>query len=92
MLTALLYLIIQQVEGNVLQPRIQGQALNLPSILIFLGVIAGAEIAGFLGILFAVPAMAVLKVLFDFFRVRLYTEDASPATASTLPQPGEPDT
>jgi predicted PurR-regulated permease PerM len=75
-LTALLYLIIQQIEGNVLQPRIQGQALNMPSILIFLGVIAGAEIAGFLGILFAVPTLAVLKVLYDFFRARLYTEDA----------------
>jgi predicted PurR-regulated permease PerM len=77
-LTALLYLIIQQIEGNVLQPRIQGQALNMPSILIFLGVIAGAEIAGFLGILFAVPTLAVLKVLFDFFRARLYTEEAPP--------------
>jgi predicted PurR-regulated permease PerM len=73
-LTALLYLAIQQLEGNVLQPRIQGQALNMPSILIFLGVIAGAEIAGFLGVLFAVPTLAVLKVLFDFFRARLYTE------------------
>jgi predicted PurR-regulated permease PerM len=91
-LTALLYLVIQQLEGNVLQPRIQGQALNMPSILIFLGVIAGAEIAGFLGILFAVPTMAVLKVLFDFFRVRLYTEDASPTTASPLPRSREPDT
>jgi predicted PurR-regulated permease PerM len=74
-LTALLYLVIQQLEGNVLQPRIQGQALNMPSILIFLGVIAGAEIAGFLGVLFAVPTLAVLKVLFDFFRARLYTEE-----------------
>ena len=91
-LTALLYLIIQQLEGNVLQPRIQGQAINMPSILIFLGVIAGAEIAGFLGILFAVPTMAVLKVLFDFLRVRLYTEDPNPAAASTLPQVQEPDT
>jgi predicted PurR-regulated permease PerM len=90
-LTALLYLIIQQLEGNVLQPRIQGQALNMPSILIFVGVIAGAELAGFIGILFAVPTMAVLKVLFDFLRVRLYTEDASQA-ASTLPPVQEPDT
>ena len=90
-LTALLYLIIQQIEGNVLQPRIQGQALNMPSILIFLGVIAGAEIAGFLGILFAVPTLAVLKVLFDFLRVRLTTEEPSPAT-SPLTQPQEPDT
>jgi predicted PurR-regulated permease PerM len=81
-LTALLYLIIQQVEGNVLQPRIQGQALNMPSILIFLGVIAGAEIAGFLGILFAVPTMAVLKVLYDFLRVRLTTEEVPPPDPS----------
>ena len=87
-LTALLYLIIQQLEGNVLQPRIQGQALNMPSILIFLGVIAGAEIAGFLGILFAVPTLAVLKVLFDFLRARLYTEDTDVDSGSpTLPVP-----
>jgi len=91
-LTALLYLIIQQIEGNVLQPRIQGQALNMPSILIFLGVIAGAEIAGFLGILFAVPTLAVLKVLFDFFRARLYTEEVSPPTPPASQQVQEIDT
>jgi len=90
-LTALLYLIIQQIEGNVLQPRIQGQALNMPSILIFLGVIAGAEIAGFLGILFAVPTLAVLKVLFDFLRARLYTEDAAAPTPPVPQQARSPD-
>lgn len=73
-LVGLLFLIIQQLEGNVLTPRIQGQTLNLPSILIFLGVIAGGQIAGFAGVLFAVPALAVLKVLFDFLQARLYTE------------------
>ena len=36
LLTALFYLIVQQLEGNVLQPRIQGTALHLPSIFIFL--------------------------------------------------------
>jgi predicted PurR-regulated permease PerM len=38
-------------------------------------VIAGGEIAGLLGVIFAVPTLAVLKVLFDFFRARLYTEE-----------------
>ena len=90
MLTALLYLIVQQIEGNFLLPRIQGQALNMPSILIFLGVIAGGEIAGFLGILFAVPTLAVLKALFDFFRARLYTEEAQ--TPSTNQKEQTPDT
>jgi len=74
LLTALFYLIIQQLEGNVLQPRIQGSALNVPSILIFLAVIAGGEIAGLLGVVFAVPALAALKVIFDFLRIRLQTE------------------
>ena len=74
LLTALFYLIIQQFEGNVLQPRIQGNALNVPSILIFLAVIAGGEIAGLLGVVFAVPALAALKVVFDFLRIRLQTE------------------
>ena len=93
LLTALLYLVIQQIEGNVLQPRIQGHALNMPSILIFLGVIAGGEIAGLLGVIFAVPTLAVLKVLFDFLRVRLYTEDRRTTEShppSTTQQ--EPDT
>ena len=92
-LTALLYLVVQQIEGNVLQPRIQGHALNMPSILIFLGVIAGGEIAGLLGVIFAVPTLAVLKVLFDFFRARLHTEDQrtkDSQKSSTTQQ--EPDT
>jgi predicted PurR-regulated permease PerM len=78
----------------VLQPRIQGQALNMPSILIFLGVIAGGEIEGLLGVIFAVPTLAVLKVLFDFFRARLYTEE-QPTKGSQTPsttQQEQPDT
>jgi predicted PurR-regulated permease PerM len=72
-LTALVFLAIQQLEGNILTPRIQGHTLQVPSILIFLAVIAGGEIAGLLGVIFAVPTVAVLRVLFDFFRARLRT-------------------
>jgi predicted PurR-regulated permease PerM len=74
LIVGLFYLVIQQLEGNFLQPRIQGTALQVPSILIFLAVIAGGEIAGLLGVVFAVPALAALKVLFDFLRVRLQTD------------------
>jgi predicted PurR-regulated permease PerM len=71
LLTALLFLIIQQLEGNVLTPRIQGQAVKVHPVIVFLAVIAGGEIAGIFGIVFAVPALAVLRVLFDFFRARI---------------------
>jgi predicted PurR-regulated permease PerM len=73
LLTAIVFLVIQQLEGNILTPRIQGQTLRIPSVVIFLAVIAGGEIAGLLGVIFAVPTVAVLKELFDFFRVRLRT-------------------
>lgn len=73
-LTALVFLVIQQVEGNVLTPRIQGQTIKVPSVIVFLAVIVGGALAGIMGVLFAVPTLAVIRVLLDFLRVRLRTE------------------
>jgi predicted PurR-regulated permease PerM len=70
-LTIVAYVLIQQLEGNFLTPRIQGQALQVHPILVLLAVIAGGELAGLAGVVFAVPTLAVFRVLFDFFRVRL---------------------
>jgi predicted PurR-regulated permease PerM len=70
-LTIVAYVLIQQLEGNFLTPRIQGQALLVHPILVLLAVIAGGELAGLAGVVFAVPTLAVFRVLFDFFRVRL---------------------
>ncbi|WP_207479480.1 AI-2E family transporter [Arenibaculum pallidiluteum] len=71
LLTGLLFVAIQQLEGNVLTPRIQAQTIKVPAVLVFLGVIAGGALAGLAGVLLAVPTLATLRVLFDFFRVRL---------------------
>ena len=73
-LTAGLFLGIQLLEGNVLTPRIQSQAVRVHPVIVFLAVVAGGELAGVVGVIFAVPALAVLRVLFDFFRARLRTE------------------
>jgi predicted PurR-regulated permease PerM len=69
------FLIIQQVEGNYLMPRIHGKALNLHPVLILLAVIVGGGLAGLLGVLLAVPILAVLRVLYDFFSIRLHTRE-----------------
>jgi predicted PurR-regulated permease PerM len=74
LLTALLFLGIQQLEGNFLTPKIQGNTLRVHPILVFLAVIIGGGLGGILGVVVAVPALAVLRVLFDFFRVRLKTD------------------
>jgi predicted PurR-regulated permease PerM len=71
LLTALLFLGIQQLEGNFLTPKIQGDTLHVHPILVFLAVIIGGGLGGILGVIVAVPTLAVLRVLFDFFRVRL---------------------
>lgn len=71
--TALVYLAIQQIEGNFLTPRVQGQALRVHPIIVLLAIVVGGALAGLVGVIVAVPTLAVLRVLFDFFRVRLRT-------------------
>jgi predicted PurR-regulated permease PerM len=82
-LTALLFLAIQQLEGNILTPYIQGHSVRVHPIVVLLAVLFAAETAGVLGIVFAVPTLAVLRVLFDFFydrlRVRRAAEAVTPA-------------
>ncbi len=73
-LTGILFVVIQQLEGNFLTPRIQAQTIKVPSVLVFLGVLAGGSLAGITGVLLAVPTLATLRVIFDFFRLRLRTE------------------
>jgi predicted PurR-regulated permease PerM len=75
--TLVAYVLIQQLEGNFLTPRIQGQALNVHPIIVLFAVIAGGELAGLAGVIFAVPTLAVFRVLFDFLRVRLRTRTES---------------
>ena len=74
LLTAFLFLGIQQLEGNFLTPKIQGDTLHVHPILIFLAVIIGGGLGGIPGVIVAVPTLAVLRVLFDFLRVRLKTD------------------
>jgi predicted PurR-regulated permease PerM len=76
-LTVVAYVLIQQLEGNLLTPRIQGQALHVHPIIVLLAVIGGGQLAGLVGVIFAVPALAVLRVFFDFIRARIQTSQQS---------------
>ncbi len=67
----LLYLAINQLEGNVLLPLIQQREVELPPLLTMSAVIAFGAIFGFMGLVIAVPLLVVLKVFIE----RLYIED-----------------
>jgi len=60
---ALLFLGIQQVESNVIGPRITGHAVGLHPLGALLALLAGVELGGLLGALFAVPVAGILYVL-----------------------------
>ncbi len=55
--------IIQQIEGNVLVPRIMGDALDVHPILVLIAVIIGASLAGILGAILASPMLATTKLI-----------------------------
>jgi predicted PurR-regulated permease PerM len=59
----LLFLVIQQVENNVLAPRISGHAVGLHPLGAMFALLVGFQLAGLLGGLFAVPLAGVLWVL-----------------------------
>lgn len=81
-LTALTYVLINFIDGNLIAPRVQGQAINVPPLLIFLAVITGGQLGGVWGALMAVPFLAVGRVVFDFLVDRLVVV---PQTAQPLP-------
>ncbi len=56
-------LLVQQIEGHVLQPLIMGTAVKVHPLAVVLAVAAGSLLAGIPGALFAVPFVAVLNVM-----------------------------
>jgi predicted PurR-regulated permease PerM len=86
-----LYLIVQQVENNVLVPKIQGDAVSLhPSIVMFALVIGGA-IGGLLGAILALPLTAAARDVFAYIFRRVDSAAvasapaAAPVMADTVP-------
>ncbi len=66
-----IYILIQQVENAFLVPRIIGRSLNLHALVVFIGALAGASIAGVLGILLAAPLLASGRLIFDYIYNKL---------------------
>ena len=59
------YVIFYQIDGQFIMPTIMGKYIALHPVLIILGVLVGGKLFGIVGLLFAVPVVAVCKVLYD---------------------------
>ena len=62
-----IYTIYQQVENNILIPKIMGSVVGLKPIIVMLGVMIFLTLFGVWGAVLAVPAMVVLGILYEFF-------------------------
>ena len=56
------FLILQQIEGNLIYPKVVGKAVGLPGILVVSAVLLGGNVGGITGALLAVPTCATLYV------------------------------
>lgn len=72
------YFLIQQVENNLVVPKVLGDAVELHPIFIMAGVIVGATVGGLLGALIAAPSIASARILLSYTYSKILDEDPFP--------------
>jgi predicted PurR-regulated permease PerM len=80
---AFAFFIIQQVENLILVPRISGRSVKLHPALVMVVLVVGNELAGFVGMLIAVPVTAMLRDIFRYLYLRFLDEPLAPEEAMT---------
>ncbi|MBY0396894.1 MAG: AI-2E family transporter, partial [Thermoleophilia bacterium] len=93
----LLYLAIQQIENNLLVPKIQGDATDLHPSAVMLALLIGGSVAGLLGAILALPIAAAARDVYRYLFARLSvpgepggpgaSSASQPPGAATVPQP-----
>lgn len=78
-LVAASVLVVQQLEGNVLEPYVAGRTVRVHPVAVLLAVTAGGVLAGIIGAMVAVPVLAAASAVLAYLR-----EQAEPD-----PAPGE---
>lgn len=72
----ILFLVLQQIEGNLIYPRVVGSSIGLPSMWVLVAVSIGGKLFGILGILIFIPLCSVCYALFrDYINKRLQRKE-----------------
>jgi predicted PurR-regulated permease PerM len=89
LLVAGLFLVAQQVEGNVLVPRIQGGSVGVHPLWVLFATLAGTALYGLIGAVFAVPVVAIIAATLRYLRRTLTFERwGKPPLKSAEEEPG----
>ena len=75
--TALFYVVLTQVNHNVIYPALVGKSLHLHPVAVILGVVLGGELLGAAGMFLAVPFIVIIKIVItDIYRDRREMQSA----------------
>lgn len=78
LLVVLVNFVCQVLEGNFVSPQVVGRSLRMHPLMIIFALLVGGELGGVVGLILAVPAFAVGKVVFH--HVRRYIKNRRPVT------------
>ena len=65
LLVLLMYIVLQQLENHILVPKVMQKAVGLNPIVSIIALLAGAQLAGFIGVLIAIPVATALSVFIE---------------------------
>lgn len=77
-LAAIAYLVVSNLILNFVFPKVMGDAVKLPPILVIMSFLAGFSLAGILGMFVAIPVAATLRILYDHIHPRLFVDPPQP--------------
>ncbi|MFN5058594.1 MAG: AI-2E family transporter [Chloroflexota bacterium] len=74
-IVALFYLLVQQLENSVIVPRVLGDAVGLPPLIVMTGVLVGTIVAGILGALLATPVIATAYEILRYVYAKMMDQE-----------------
>lgn len=84
-----LYVMIQQVENNLLTPRIIGASVKIHPLLVLVGAIGGYSIGGILGAFLAAPVIGTSRILGEYIYRKLVEVEPAPEVPKAVEKPGD---
>ena len=66
-----LFIVVNQLEANIISPKIIGERVGLHPLAVIFAIFAGGELMGIIGMLIAVPAAAIVRIVFVYVLKRV---------------------
>jgi predicted PurR-regulated permease PerM len=85
------YILVQQVENNLIAPRVLGSALELSPLVVMTGIVIGVTVGGILGALLATPVIATAREILNYIYRKMQDQETIQVDVVT-PESGTPPT